>query len=206
MTPQDEDFELKAALYALGTLTRTEALAYEEDLDALGEDRRTEFAEYAGVVELLSFAEPQAEPPVATRQQLNAFMAAEPRAYNPYAGQETTPQTPTAATELLTIRRDEGRWFEVSKGMHVKPVFADPHKGSTSYLVRFEPGAVSPLHRHPQVEECVVIEGDFRVDGKVLGPGDYHCAMAGSIHDRPHTVDGALVLIIASEPYEVLEH
>lgn len=203
----DTDTELKAALYALGTLTQMEARAYEEDAATCGEDLRASLDDFADVVELLSYAAEEAAPPAAVRDRLNELLTAEPRAYNPYAPPaKAATAPPQDLPELLTVRRDEGRWFQLHQGVFVKSVFTDPRKGSTSYLVRFEPGAKSPLHRHPQVEECVVIEGDFHVDGKALGPGDYHCAMAGSTHDRPYTVGGALVMIIASEPYEQLEN
>ena len=196
MKDNDEDLEWRAAIYALGTMTLAEARAYEEDAERVGEGQPALHHKFGEVVELLGVAALDAEPPVSVRDRLEAFMAAEPRLPDP-------PPSPT--TELLTVRRNEGEWFEVTRGVLAKTVFQDPRKGSTSYLVRFAPGSNATLHRHPQVEECVVIEGDFHVDGKALGPGDYHCAMAGSIHDRPYSVGGALVMIIASEPMEVLE-
>jgi anti-sigma factor ChrR (cupin superfamily) len=67
-----------------------------------------------------------------------------------------------------------------------------------------KPNTKVSLHRHYGIEECVVIEGDFHVDGKDLSAGDYHCALLGTVHDRPRTTNGAMVLIVSSG-YEVLE-
>jgi putative transcriptional regulator len=103
---------------------------------------------------------------------------------------------------LLTLRADEGRWHEVAKGISVKHLFTDPQNGMVTTLVRMKPGTRIPLHRHNGVEQCYVIEGDFHAADQKLGPGDFHCAQAGSVHEPVYTVEGALVLIIAPKDYD----
>ena len=112
----------------------------------------------------------------------------------------------TISSSLLTIRKDEGEWQQVHEGIFAKTLFENVKNGTTTYVVKFTPGAKTPLHRHPGMEECMVMEGDFQVDGKDLRAGDYHCAMPGSLHDRPYTIGGAMILIVADGHYEVLEN
>ena len=65
-------------------------------------------------------------------------------------------------------------------------------------LVRVAPGTVYPPHEHTGAEECYVIEGDLRVEGRVLRAGDYQYAPAGSSHAEQTTEGGCLLLIGAS--------
>ena len=67
-----------------------------------------------------------------------------------------------------------------------------------------QPGSHIPMHRHRGIEECYVIEGDVYANNETLSAGDYTCAMEGSIHHAISTVDGALLLIVSPESYEVI--
>jgi anti-sigma factor ChrR (cupin superfamily) len=203
-----EEVELRAALNALGTVTLNEVRAFEEDYAALDTTSKAELEEFDSVAGLLAFGASMAEPSANVWDRLCAVMDAEPKT-QVASGQET-PATGQATEEaapaqLLTIRKDEGVWQPVHEGIFAKTLFKNVENGTTTYMVQFMPGARTPLHRHPGMEECMVIEGDFQVDGKDLRAGDYHCAMPGSIHDRPYSINGAMVLIVADGFYQVLE-
>jgi anti-sigma factor ChrR (cupin superfamily) len=204
-----EEVELRAALNALGTVTLNEVRAFEEDLAALDTTSKAELEEFDSVAGLLAFGASAAEPSADVWNRLCAVMDAEPKAQvasvkkTPVAKQETEEAKPAP---LLTVRKDEGVWQQVHEGIFAKTLFQNVKNGTTTYMVQFMPGAKTPLHRHPGMEECMVIEGDFQVDGKDLRAGDYHCATPGSIHDRPYSNNGAMVLIIAEGFYQVLEH
>ncbi len=208
----DEDLELKATLHALGTLTQNEARAFEASLTNGESENQSELETFDEVVHLLGLAATEATPSAAVWEKLSTIMAAEPQ------GAKTSEEAPLAEAQanpelspddakpaLLTIRRDEGEWVEFSDGIFVKPMFQNKEQGTSTYMVKMTPGARFDLHRHRGVEECMMIEGDFHVDGKVLGPGDYHCALPGSIHQRPYTVGGTLFLVVSSALYESLE-
>jgi quercetin dioxygenase-like cupin family protein len=202
-----DDVELRAALNALGTVTLNESRAFEEDLNALDEASKSELAGYGSVANLLAFGASEIEPPVGVWDKLCAVMEAEPKPRMAKAeGMEIAAQTiqQLASSPLLTVRKEEGDYLEVVEGIFVKVLFQNEKAGTTTYLVKFMPGARTPKHRHPGLEECMVVEGDFQVDGKDLRAGDYHCAMPGSVHDRPYSVNGATVLIVAEGQYEVL--
>ena len=203
----NEEVAWRAALNALGTVTLNEARAFEEDLAALDEESLVDIAEYRAIADLLAFGAPPAEPPASAWDHLSAVIEGEPKAppssaQAPKAHQQTIEQL--AKTSLLTVRKEEGQFQEVAEGIFAKVLFQNERAGTTTYMVKFMPGARTPRHRHPGLEECMVVEGDFQVDGKDLRAGDYHCAMPGSVHERPYSINGATVLIVAEGHYEVL--
>ena len=184
----------RAALYALGTLTQNEARAFEDHLAGGCDECVAELRASEQVTRSLAFLGAEAEPPPRVFERIVGFIT------------QATPPEPAAAHtpgELTTVRKNEGQWFESSPGVMVKRLFENPETGTFTTLVRMLPGAVGTLHRHPGVEECIILEGDFHVAGSRLGPGDYHVAGASSIHDQPYSLGGALLLIIGP-PYERL--
>jgi anti-sigma factor ChrR (cupin superfamily) len=63
-------------------------------------------------------------------------------------------------------------------------------------MVRMEPGAVYPAHRHTRTEQCLILEGDVTHRGHTYHPGDFTWAEAGTIDPSLETVNGNLLLII----------
>ena len=184
----------RAALYALGTLTQNEARAFEDHLAGGCDDCAAELRASEQVTRSLAFLEAEVEPPPRVFDRIVGFITHTPR---------PEPATAHAHGQLTTVRKDEGQWFESSPGVMAKRLFENPETGTFTTLVRMLPGSVGTLHRHPGIEECIILEGDFHVAGSRLGPGDYHVAGATSIHDKPYSVGGALLLIIGP-PYERL--
>ena len=66
-------------------------------------------------------------------------------------------------------------------------------------LVRMEPGIRYPAHRHVDLEELYILEGDLRVQGVTMRPGDYCRADAGTVHDEVSTEKGAVFIVMSSE-------
>jgi quercetin dioxygenase-like cupin family protein len=99
----------------------------------------------------------------------------------------------------LTVDGPEGDWQPFLQGVAIKVL----HEGSgvLSYLLRLEPGAVLPPHRHPQDEECVVLEGRLRVGSRIeVGPGGYHLAHGGALHATISTDAGATIFLRGAVP------
>jgi anti-sigma factor ChrR (cupin superfamily) len=65
------------------------------------------------------------------------------------------------------------------------------------------PGAGFPPHTHDGFEQCLIVEGDFHLNGEAFGAGDFTCAMAGSAHDLSYSENGALLLIVAGMSYQM---
>jgi anti-sigma factor ChrR (cupin superfamily) len=65
-------------------------------------------------------------------------------------------------------------------------------------LLKGEPGASYPAHRHTGPEECYVIRGSLVVEGQLLRAGDFHHAEGDSHHGELHTDEGVEVLLVAA--------
>jgi anti-sigma factor ChrR (cupin superfamily) len=194
----DEEMTERASLYALGALSLWEARAFEEHLAEGCDECAAELQSFEEVTCALGRAATEATPPARVRESLLSLVAEE--------SPTPAPTLHAAPPLLMTLRADEGEWYEVGKGIMVKQLFVDPQSGMVTSLFKMQPGTRIPLHRHSGIEQCYVVEGDFHADNKGLGAGDFHVAQAGSTHEPVYTVDGALLLIVAPQDYDVLEH
>ena len=183
--PTDE-IRATAALYSLGALPPEEARAFEEHLAGGCEVCRAEARSLSETAANLALGVAEATPRGALRDRLLA-------------------QIPQAGPRMHVVRTGEGKWRPAPfPGVSVKTLFFDRETAMATNLVRMEPGASYPPHRHTAVEQCLVLEGDVRLDDAVLGPGDYSRNDAFSDHDKIHTVNGCLLLIISSMKDELL--
>jgi hypothetical protein len=74
-------------------------------------------------------------------------------------------------------------------------------EGVASYLLRLQPGALLPAHRHPIDEECVVLEGELRIGERlVLKAGGFHLARKELPHADITTDHGALIFLRGAMP------
>ena len=190
----EDQMKDRALLYALGTLTQNEARAFEDHLADGCNDCEAELRTSEQLTHSLAFDAAEIEPPPRVFERVVGFVTKE---------KQLSPVAPNAPGQLTTVRKDEGQWFESSPGVLVKRLFENPETGTFTSLVRMLPDSIGTLHRHPGIEECIILEGDFHVAGSVLGPGDYHIAGAASVHDKPYSIGGTLLLIIGP-PYERL--
>ena len=98
-----------------------------------------------------------------------------------------------------TITAAEGAWVETGvPGVRAKILAIDRMRDRVTMLVKADPGARYPAHRHSGPEECYVISGSVVVEGRLLRAGDFHHAEGESDHDELWTDDGVEVLIVAS--------
>ena len=81
-------------------------------------------------------------------------------------------------------------------GIEIKKLSQNLKKGYTMLLMKVQPGIEYPSHVHNGAEECFVIEGDVVAEGKILGPGDFHHAEAGSRHGTLFTKNGCTLLLV----------
>jgi anti-sigma factor ChrR (cupin superfamily) len=102
----------------------------------------------------------------------------------------------------LTVAPDASGWRPFGKGLTMKVLHEQD--GVMSYLVRLEPGAMLPPHRHPIDEECVVLEGTMCIGDLRLPPGAYHRGLKDVPHDRLWAPDGALIFLRGATPEAAL--
>lgn len=112
---------------------------------------------------------------------------------------ETVAATRQAATgeirnaDTVTIRAAKDDWVEIVPRVKMKRLHRDGD--ARTYLLRLEPGGVVPGHRHDGAEECLVVEGEVSMGELSVAAGDYHVALAGSVHPDMYSRNGALLFI-----------
>ncbi|PYQ01703.1 MAG: hypothetical protein DMF82_18550 [Acidobacteria bacterium] len=73
---------------------------------------------------------------------------------------------------LLIARSPDLPWQpQGSPGVSIKVLFTDPERDYITALGRMEPGTEYPRHRHDDVEELYVLEGDLVGEGHVMRRG-----------------------------------
>lgn len=102
----------------------------------------------------------------------------------------------------LTVPAPEGPWQPFGPGVTMKVLHQEG--ACLSYLLRLEPGASLPAHRHPLDEECLVLEGEMHIGDLVISPGGYHLGRRGVLHDRLSSPGGALIFLRGAVPEAAL--
>ena len=194
--PHDEMRDL-AALYALGSLTQHEARSFEEHLGEGCRICQGELGGFDAVVSNLAFAVVGAEPPAGLYKRLQRLTVEYGQVVN-----GMMQARPSHA--FMSVRASEREWEEISEGIQIERLFVDPESGLQTSLVKMAAGTRLPAHRHCGVEQFFILEGDCIVNGELLGPGDYHRAESGSVHEVTYTRLGTMFLLVAPESWEVV--
>jgi anti-sigma factor ChrR (cupin superfamily) len=168
-----DDIRERASLYQLGLLDQAEAGVFEHHLADCDVCRR-EVRELGDVVTELAFALPESRPGARVREEL---------------------MRRTAPASVL-MRAGEGDWQASGfEGVDVKQLFADPLTGNVTSLVRMQPGAKYPPHRHAGNEHCYVLQGNLVFVDHTLSAGDYEVSPPSTDHAVVTTSLGCLLLI-----------
>ncbi|QUV99592.1 cupin domain-containing protein [Chloracidobacterium sp. MS 40/45] len=127
-----------------------------------------------------------AEPPAQLRARLMSAI-----------GQPSTlpPAPPEAIPYSALSRACDEVWMPWRPGWTTRLLYHSPAEDLVVALVRAEPGASLPPHRHHIAEEVLVLEGDLTVGEERLGPGDYIRSEAGTTHTRNFTTTGCTILV-----------
>jgi anti-sigma factor ChrR (cupin superfamily) len=193
------------ALYVLGCLTESEAAAFEEHVKGCPVCR-TELERFRDVTSALALLAPVANPPAHLRQRvLESVAAAESvrtasKGAAASASQSWNDWAPRPSPEgLFVMKADVGELEPTGvAGVTAKALFVDPATDRITMLVRLEPGATYPAHRHAGAEESYVLEGDVS-DGVVsLRAGDYLRKDGGTLHEAQSSDTGCFMLVVAS--------
>jgi quercetin dioxygenase-like cupin family protein len=187
-----DDLEALALADAAGALDAAEHRELEARVAALSPDQQAEVARLYDVSATLALAAPQMDPPARVRDRLMAAIAADPAA-TAAAG------APAVRPANYTLGADEGQWNPTPfPGITMKILAIEPARNLVTMLLKGEPGARYPSHRHSAGEECYVIAGSVVIEGRVLHAGDFHHAEADTDHGDIYTTEGTEVLLIAA--------
>ena len=173
-----DDIEALALADAIGALDPDERQDLEARLAALSPEVRAEVAHlYNAAVEIASSASGDAPSP-AVRDALLARVA-------------------TSSNHTVTAA--DGEWVQTAvPGVRMKILAIDRVQDRVTMLLKAEPGARYPAHRHSAPEECYVLSGSLNIEGQVLRAGDFHHAEGASDHGELWTDEGVEVLIVAA--------
>ena len=93
----------------------------------------------------------------------------------------------------------EAAWIDTGlRGIRARILSVDKARSLVTLVIRAEPGAVYPSHKHHGPEECFVISGSIVIGGRVLRAGDFHHADEDSVHGEITTTEGAEVLLVGA--------
>ncbi|MGH8144105.1 MAG: cupin domain-containing protein [Steroidobacteraceae bacterium] len=90
------------------------------------------------------------------------------------------------------------QWMEVAPGISCKLLATDTQRSRISMLVRLAPGVQYPPHRHADVEELHLLDGELWIDDRKLCPGDYNRAGPGSCDQRVWSETGCTCVLVTS--------
>jgi anti-sigma factor ChrR (cupin superfamily) len=180
-----------AALYALGTLDplereEAEQLLLTEDPEFVGEYEA--YSEIMADLALLAPV-PGRKPPPRDRVMTRAV--------------PPPPAAPLPHGLAALVSTGSVPWKQGTiPGVSSKRLFQDS-EGNVTWLVKLEPGATYPRHRHTAYEHCLVLEGEVQFDQYVLRTGDYEVANPDTDHSSFFSPNGAVLFIIANKHDEV---
>ena len=89
-------------------------------------------------------------------------------------------------------------------GIEARRLFADDVHRRVTLMVRMAPGTSYPAHRHADVEECFVVQGDIDTGTVHMHAGDYQRAEKGSTHPVQTTRGGCVLLLVSSQADELV--
>jgi anti-sigma factor ChrR (cupin superfamily) len=98
----------------------------------------------------------------------------------------------------LTVHASDGVWQPFGPGVQLKLLHAAGD--ICSYLLRLDPGAQLPTHRHPVDEECVVLEGLVQVGELRVAAGGFHLGRKDVLHAPITAVQSSLLFLRGARP------
>jgi anti-sigma factor ChrR (cupin superfamily) len=96
----------------------------------------------------------------------------------------------------------DGPWQLLRDGVEVQYLHRQAHE-PVAALLRYQPGARVPAHRHTGVEFVQILHGSQRDAEGIYRAGNFKVNLAGTAHEVLSD-DGCVVLIVWAAPIEFL--
>jgi anti-sigma factor ChrR (cupin superfamily) len=81
----------------------------------------------------------------------------------------------------------------------MKVLYRNDDAGEMTVLLKWEPGATLPFHRHPEIEQSYVLEGSFYDHDGICRAGEFVYRVPGSLHET-HSDEGCVLLAVYRKP------
>jgi quercetin dioxygenase-like cupin family protein len=109
-----------------------------------------------------------------------------------------------AGRRVFNIARTKFQVYDlegpVQPEMAVLPISYDRRSGQGAYVMRMDPGARTIAHRHPGMEEFIIIDGELiDSDGTVFRAGDFVSYQPGTRHNS-WTDTGCMIAVFEWRP------
>lgn len=106
------------------------------------------------------------------------------------------PKTPPTINGSTYVKPQLLEWKKTQfDKVWLKVLYEDKEKGESTVLIKLEPGAHLPFHKHPELEQAYVLEGSMYDHDGMCSAGEYVWRKAGSFHEN-HSDTGAIVLAV----------
>jgi anti-sigma factor ChrR (cupin superfamily) len=96
---------------------------------------------------------------------------------------------------------DSSGWHPLREGVLLRMLFQESDSGYSVGLIRYQPGASVPLHKHIGDEHIYVLSGSQQDERGIYPTGSYIYNPEGSQHSVS-SQDGCLVLVHWHKPVE----
>lgn len=180
-------FEETVILNSLGLLDGDELLQFKKSIEKLTDEERKVMSEYNN---LASFIPAQLN---ITNENLFPSIKVKERLFEKI---NSPRETVKADFDFVFDQSSEWKQHPEVEGIQLKELSNNKEKGYVMLLLKVAAGTEYPSHHHSGAEECYVISGDLHVEGKILGPGDFHHAESGSDHHPLYTENGCSVILV----------
>jgi anti-sigma factor ChrR (cupin superfamily) len=104
-------------------------------------------------------------------------------------------QQPTIGGSVY-VKPQDIEWTPIQiEKVSIKVLYENKELGESTVLLRLEPGAVIPFHRHAELEQAFVVEGSMYDHDGICRSGEYVWRKADSFHEN-RTDEGAVILAV----------
>jgi anti-sigma factor ChrR (cupin superfamily) len=85
------------------------------------------------------------------------------------------------------------------EGIEIKVLYQNEAEGEMTCLLRWQPGATLPFHKHPEIEQTWVLEGSFYDHDGICRAGEFVWRHPGSMHET-RSDEGCIILAVYRKP------
>jgi len=191
LTEQQQE---QAALFALGMLDEEEQERFSAEVHGNSELREL-LISLQRTTDKLGLLVPPVTPPASLKEKILSRI----QSLKHQAPSKVSEKPVLPITGLRFIAGEEKNWGWKQlpiPGASLKLLSFEPTRGYAVLLGKLEPGVRYPAHENAGPEDFYILTGDLHVGPKVLGPGDFHHADAGSKHGENFSVEGCTLLAV----------
>jgi len=108
----------------------------------------------------------------------------------PATAEKTMPKVEPTIGGSVYVKPSAIEWEPTQfEGISIKVLYEDKQKGEMTCLLKWDPGATLPMHKHPAIEQSWVIEGSFYDHDGICRAGEFVWRQSGSFHET-HSDEG----------------